>query len=109
MIVRIIKILIGCLVLYLIGWFVNYRTPEGVGFKVPKVISIICGKKQPIVTTGGLVLQLIAIGYSIGGLVGALVIRKENLINFLGVFTTILVFIISFIIWGIWRIIQPKV
>jgi hypothetical protein len=109
MALRIIKILIGCLVLYFMGWFVNYRTPDGAGFKVPKIISFICGKKQPFVTAGGLVLQLIAIGYSIGGLIGALVIKKENLINFFGVSTTLLVIIICFVIWGIWRIIQPKV
>jgi hypothetical protein len=93
---RVIKLLIGCLVLYFIGWFSNRKLTEG--YSVPKFVSFICGKKDSIVSVGGLIAQWLAVSFFIGALIPILT-NREDLINFGGITGWLVGLIILGITW----------
>jgi hypothetical protein len=58
MVLSIFRVTIGCMALYIIGWLDNRKPFKG--FEVPKLVSLMCGKKEPILNASGLAAQWIS-------------------------------------------------
>lgn len=96
---RIIKLLVGIILIYGFGWLTHRKS----NLKVPKFVTIICGKKSNMLNPSGIALQLIAIIYLIAAIIGV-VKGQEDLINYYGTGGTFLACIIFLIISGAFAI-----
>jgi hypothetical protein len=85
------------LVLYIIGWFQNRNIT--LGYKVPQFIAFLCGKKEPILSAGGLFSQWLALTYFVGALPPILLLKNEHEVGFWGITGWIIGGIILGFIW----------
>jgi hypothetical protein len=103
MVLSIIRVTIGCMVLYIIGWLDNRKPFKGFG--VPKLVSLMCGKKEPILNASGLAAQWISMGY-FGGALFAFYKRRIDWVLYSGVTGAILAHIILGFIWMVWVVLR---
>jgi H+/Cl- antiporter ClcA len=103
MLSTIFRVASGCLILYLVGLVTNRASD--LGYKAPKLIALLCGKRKPILSVPGVAVQMMAIGYLLGTIF-AEYLKREDLIVGLGMAGLFSVSILIGLIWAIWYMIN---
>lgn len=105
MVIRISKLIIGCLVLYILGWL-NHRKPE-IGTDAPKIVAFLCGKKSAYLNQTGMIAQWLSLGY-FAGAISAVLLKKSELMSIIGFSSMMLSLIILGLIWLIWMVTRKR-
>jgi hypothetical protein len=99
MLSSIIRVYAGCLMMYIIGWIGNRNISDG--YRVPKVVALICGQSKSLMSLGGLIIQWISVGYAFGA-VYAFYRKRIDWVLYSGVTGVILAYILLGFIWIVW-------
>jgi membrane protein DedA with SNARE-associated domain len=103
MLFSIIRVYAGCLLMYIIGWVSNRNISDG--YRVPKIVALICGQSKPLISLGGLITQWISVGYAFGA-VYAFYRKRIDWVLYSGVVGVILAYILLGIIWVVWAVLR---
>jgi hypothetical protein len=99
MLLTILRVVSGCLIIYIMGWISN-RYVE-VGLIAPKFLRFLCGINKTGLSISGTVAQMMAFGYLAGTLL-AVKMNRADFIYGLGMTGLLLFPIIIGVIWGVW-------
>jgi hypothetical protein len=100
MLEKLFQVITGSIFIYIVGWFSNRGHS---GHQVPRIVSILCAKKQPVLKVSGLLTQWLAIGYFIGATY-VILKKREDLIAVSGLFGVLLSLVILGLIFLFWII-----